>query len=181
MAGKKKSKLGWKGQLLVTVGAIAAIVFLPTTIILFVGMIPTLVAVLVDRTAEQVRGMTVGAMNLAGCMPFVMDLWTSGHTPERAVEIVFQPLPIVVMYSAAGFGYLVEWAMTGIVVTFLEQKAAHRLRSIAAQQESLIGRWGREVSGEMPLDPNGFPLEQESDREEEKGKGKEKEKGKEKS
>lgn len=158
-AGKmKKMKLGWRGQVILVFGMIAAVVFLPTTMVLLIGMVPTLVACLIDRTSEQVKGMTVGAMNLAGCAPFVVDLWTSGHTPDRAVEIAFQPLAVIVMYAAAGLGYLIEWAMTGIVATFLSQKASRRLREITAEQDKLVERWGREVTGDIPLDPYGFPL-----------------------
>lgn len=158
---KRKKKLDWRGQVILVFGIIAAIVFLPTTIVLLIGMVPTVVAALLDRTSEQVRGMTVGSMNLAGCAPFVLELWTTEHTPDRAVEIAFEPLAIVVMYAAAAMGYLIEWAMGGIVSTFLGQKAARRLREIAEQQEKLVARWGREVTGEIPLDPFGFPLEKE--------------------
>lgn len=158
MAGKRK-KLGWRGQIILIFGMIAAVVFLPTTMVLLVGMVPTLVACLADRTAERVRGLTVGSMNMAGCAPFIVDLWTSGHTPDRAVEIAFQPLAIIVMYAAAGLGYLIEWAMSGIVATFLNQKAVRRLSDIEAEQQKLVERWGREVTGEIPLDPYGFPLE----------------------
>lgn len=158
---KNRKALGWRGQVLLIAAMIAAVVFLPTTMILLVGMIPTVVAVLVDRTRERVKGMTVGAMNLAGCFPFIMDLWTSGHTPENAAQIAFQPLAITVMYAAAGLGYMIEWAMTGIVATFLTQKAIRRLQDIGVQQENLAARWGREVTGEIALDPYGFPLERE--------------------
>lgn len=149
-------------------GMVAALVFLPTTMVLLVGMVPTAVAALLDRTHERVKGMTVGAMNLAGCSPFIIDLWTSGHTPENAAEIAFRPLAIVVMYAAAGLGYMIEWAMAGIVSAFLTQKAARRLHDIGVQQESLVARWGREVSGDIPLDPYGFPLESAQDDADEK-------------
>lgn len=160
---KRKKILGWRGQVLLISAAIAAIAFLPTTMVLLVGMIPTVVAALVDRTHERVKGMTVGAMNLAGCFPFIMDLWTSGHTPENAAQIAFRPLAITVMYAAAGLGYMIEWAMTGIVATFLTQKAIRRLQDIGEQQAGLVARWGREVSGDIPLDPYGFPLEREQE------------------
>jgi hypothetical protein len=82
MAKKKKNPLGWKGQMILVCSIVMAVVFLPTTILLVVGMLPTLVAALVDRTRERVLGMTVGSMNLAGCTPFVIELWSGEHTPN---------------------------------------------------------------------------------------------------
>jgi hypothetical protein len=160
MAKKKKNPLGWKGQMILVCSIVMAVVFLPTTILLVVGMLPTLVAALVDRTRERVLGMTVGSMNLAGCTPFVIELWSGEHTPERALEIVAQPLPITIMFAAAALGYMIEWSMTGIVASIMSQKAIARLKAIDEQQKKLIDRWGREVSGEIPLDPYGFPLGQ---------------------
>lgn len=163
MARKKKKPLGVKGQVILICTVITALLFLPTTILLLIGMFPTFVAALVDRTREKVLGMTVGSMNLAGCTPFVIELWSGEHTSERSIEIAANPLSIVVMYSAACLGYMLEWSMTGIVATIMTQKALARLRSIDERQASLIERWGREVTGEIPLDPYGFPLNKDDD------------------
>lgn len=160
MARKKRNPLGWKGQVILICAIVMAVVFLPTTILLVIGMLPTFVATLVDRSREKVMGMTVGAMNLAGCTPFVIELWSGEHTPEHALEIVSQPLPVTVMYAAAALGYLIEWSMTGIVAAVMSQKATARLKAIDDQQKKLVERWGREVTGEIPLDPYGFPLGQ---------------------
>lgn len=165
MARKKKNTLGVKGQIILIGIVITALLFLPTTILLIIGMLPTFIATLVDRTREKVLGMTVGSMNLAGCAPFVIELWSGEHTKEHAIEIAANPLSIVVMYAAACLGYMIEWSMTGIVATIMTQKALARLRSIDERQTALVERWGREVSGEIPLDPYGFPLEDQEDRE----------------
>ena len=103
--------------------------------------------------------MTVGAMNMAGCAPFVMSLWAVANTPEYALRIITDPVAIIVMYSAAGLGYLIDWSMTGIVATFLTQKGKARVQDIEKLQAALVERWGPEVTGEIPIDSEGFPLE----------------------
>lgn len=156
---KKKKKIGAKAQLLGVVGVFAGIVFMPTTIVLLMGMLPTVVAAVIDRTGKGTKALTVGAMNLAGCTPFLIDLWTKSHTAEMAVTIITDPRTMIVIYSAAGIGYLINWAMTGIVGTVMVQRGGIRLKDIKKRQEALIERWGREVTGELPLDPYGFPIE----------------------
>lgn len=159
MARRKKKKIGAKGQLLGIVGLFTAIVFMPTTIVLLMGMMPTIVAAVIDRTGKGTKALTVGAMNIAGCTPFLIDLWTKGHTPEMAVTIISDPRTMIVIFSAAGIGYLISWAMSGIVGTIMIQRGGGRLKDIKKRQASLIERWGREVTGDIPLDPYGFPLD----------------------
>ena len=156
---RKKKKMGGKGQLLGLVGLFTAIVFMPTTIILMFGMIPTIVAAVTDRTGKGTKALTVGAMNLAGCTPFLIDLWTKSHTAEMAVTIITDPRTMIVIFSAAGIGYLISWAMSGIVGTVMVQRGAGRMKDIEKKKEALIERWGREVTGEIPLDPYGFPVD----------------------
>ena len=146
-------------QLMFIIGLLAAILFIPTTIVLVIGMLPTLVAVLVDRGGGT-RAVTVGAMNLCGCTPFLMDLWTTSHDTAFAVGLVTDPRTIIVMYAAAGIGYMVDWALSGIIATIMIQRATSRLNAIRVRQDEMIVRWGREVTGEIVLDSEGFPVEE---------------------
>lgn len=156
----KKSKVSWQTQILLIMCVIAALVFLPSTFLLLVGMIPTPFAIFVDRSRGKNKVMAVGALNLAGCSPFLFELWATEHSFEKSFEIASDPFAIIVMWSAAAVGYLVNWAMTGLVAATMYQRGKSRQKFIKKRQQDLIERWGREVSGEIPLDPEGFPLEQ---------------------
>jgi len=162
MAGKKKKqkkKISGKGQILGLVGLLTAIVFMPTTIMLMMGMIPTAVAAVIDKSGKGTKALTVGAMNLAGCTPFLIKLWTGGHTAELAVTLISDPRAMSIMYAGAGIGYLIDWAMSGIVGTIMLQRSTVRLKEIEARQAELVARWGREVTSEIMLDPYGFPID----------------------
>jgi len=167
---RKKSK-GKPGlQLLGVAGFITGIVFMGTTILLLFAMLPTIVAAVIDRN-KGTKPLTVGAMNLAGCTPFLLQLWTKGNTPATAVEIILDPSTIIVIYCAAGIGYLIDWAMGGIISTVMVSKSNMRLGEIKKEQEELVRRWGREVTGEIPLDDQGFPVEGLEDMAAEKPRG----------
>lgn len=154
----KKSK-GWGLQIIMIFVFLAAILFMPTTVLLLLGMLPTVIAVIIDRQGGT-RAMTVGSMNLCGCLPFLLDLWTKSHTMEYAVGLITDPRTIIVMYAAAGIGYMIDWALSGIVATIMIQRATSRLSAIRKRQEEMIVRWGPEVTGEMLLDAEGFPLDE---------------------
>ena len=156
---KKKSNSG-KLQLFLVLILMLSIAFLSSAVILFIGLMPMFVAFFVDRSENKTKAVTVGAMNLAGCMPFLMELWTTEPTMAKAFSIVLDPMAIIVMYSAAGVGYIIDWALTLIIANLLYQRGVSRKKAIEKRQEELIERWGEEVSGRLVLDQDGFPLEE---------------------
>lgn len=156
-AKKRKKKAGIKTQVFLIMGIIMSVMFSSMAIIAAVGMIPTLVAIIVDRTEGRLRAMTVGALNFAGCAPFMIEVFKHGNNIQTAITYILQPRTIVVMYFAAGMGYLIDWAMTGIVSSIMVQRTKARLKDIGKQQKELTDRWGVEVTGTVPLDEFGFP------------------------
>lgn len=158
MAKKKQKKGGgWKIHIFMILGVLMAVMFSSIAIIMAVGMIPTLVATIVDRTEGRLRAVTVGAMNFAGCAPFMIEVFKKGNDMQTAISYIVQPRTIVVMYFAAGMGYLIDWAMSGIVSSIMVQRAKARLKDMQKEQKELIERWGAEVTGTIPLDEFGFP------------------------
>ena len=159
MARKKKKKVGLQAQIMLIGAFITAVVFSAMSILLFVGMIPTIVAALVDRSKYRLRTWTVGAMNFAGCAPFMLEVWRKGATIENALSYISQPRTIVVMFAAAAMGYVIDWAITNLVSSFMVQRGKSRQKEIEKQQKELIQRWGVEITGTIALDEFGFPKE----------------------
>lgn len=161
MAKKKKSSTRtWKGQMFLVIGIIMGVIFLPSTILLMVGMAPTPAAAFVDRSKKGSKVITVGAMNLAGCSPFLFDLWMRGNDFDTSLAIALDPKAIIVMYAAAGVGYILDWALTGLVAGVMVQRGESRAKTIREERAKLVERWGDKVTGSLVLDPQGFPLEQ---------------------
>jgi hypothetical protein len=161
MTGRKKKKdMGWRGRIFLSFLMIAAVVFIPTTMLLFIGMLPTLVIRFIDRTPDRNRVLTVGFTNFAGCFPYWFQLVDDGHKIENAVAILSDPVTIVVMYISALAGYLIEWSLTGMIAGMVVQRGKKRLTEIEKLQKETVLRWGEEVTGDIPLDKDGFPIEQ---------------------
>lgn len=156
---KKKMSMGWQARILVAILMITAVVFLPITIMLTIGMLPTIISRLIDKSPEATKVLTVGFMNFAGCFPFCYKLFQDGNKIDNSMEILSDPLTIVIMYSCAAIGYAIEWLVTSVVAGIMVQRGRKRLEAIKNHQESLVTQWGQEVTGEIPLDPYGFPLE----------------------
>lgn len=161
MADKKKAAKsnGGKKKLMLVFMVLTSVALLPTTVIFFVGMLPTIAARLGDRTKTRTRVLTIGFMNFAACFPFWFKLMQQGHKFDIAVSIILDPMNISIMYAGAVVGYLIEWSLSGFVAGLMIQRGRHRLENIKKIQEAMTQRWGREVSGEIPVDIHGFPAE----------------------
>ncbi len=167
MARKKKKSFGWRGQIFLIMLIIGGIVFSAMSMIMAIGMIPTFVAAIVDRTEGRLRAMTIGALNFAGCAPFMIEIFKKGNNIETAISYIMEPRTIVVMYAAAAMGYLIDWAMGGIVSSIMVQKAKLRIKDIRKKQADLTVRWGDEVTGSITLDEYGFALREVNEKGEE--------------
>ena len=159
MAPKKTAKNSAQKRIMLIFMVLTSIALLSSTIIFFVGMLPTIAARLADKTRQRSRVLTIGFMNFAACFPFWFKLMQQGHKTDNAVAIITDPMTIIIMYGGALVGYLIEWSLSGFVAGMMVQKGRRRLETIKKTQEDMIARWGKEVSGEVSLDINGFPIE----------------------
>lgn len=158
---RKKSSVGFALRILLVFIVILSAVYLPTAVFLFVGLLPSIVAFFVDSSRKKRKCVTVGAINLAGCMPFLLDIWFTDHSFSKAVSLLTEPTTIVMIYAAAGFGYVLDWFLTIVVSGYVYQRGSARIKVIQNYQQDLIKRWGVEVSNTVPLDSEGFPIEKE--------------------
>ncbi|HYC04569.1 MAG TPA: hypothetical protein VED40_14845 [Azospirillaceae bacterium] len=141
------------------------VVVLPTTVLMGAGLIPTLVAALVDRDPEKSAALTVGAMNLCGVMPFAIELWQSGHTLDLALGLLATPYTWLVMYGAAAIGWGFYFAIPPLVAGFVTMRDEDKARRLEQERDALVEEWGPEVAGlPAPIAMSGAETEDEEER-----------------
>ena len=148
----KKNEKGFKNRVLLTAGFVMAAVFMPTSVLLIVGMLPTIVSIFIDRSKKNSSSITIGALNFTGCVPFLLQLWSQGQAFETTISIITEPMSIVIMYAAAAIGYLLDWAMTGLVAGVVYKNGVARRAAIKKRKDDLVLRWGGDVCGEQHKD-----------------------------
>lgn len=124
---------------------VTAVVFLPSTILFSVCLIPTLVAAIVDNQRQKTAWLTVGAMNLAGTIPGWFSLWDTGHTIPAAFQLVIQPATIILSFGGAAAGWFIHYNVTPLVAGIILKKNEYRLRDIERRQKALLKKWGEKV------------------------------------
>lgn len=151
-------KMGFRAWVLVLISLVTAIVFFPSTLLLTVGLLPTLMAAVYVSAGHKNKVLTIGALNFAGCFPFLMMIWDTTDRMQKSLELLADPVTTVVMYSAAAVGYVLNWGVTKTVKNVMLLGANNKIKSIEKEKEALEDRWGREVRGDLVLDENGFAI-----------------------
>lgn len=149
---EKKTGIGFSLKLAFFIIIVSAGVFLPSTIVMGVLMIPTFVALLIDRSPQRSIGMTVGLVNFAGVVPAWLDLWETGHTLKKAIAISTDPKALLLAYAAAAVGWVIYTNITPFVALIVVRKTEKRVKDIDQRQKALIKRWGQEVTGALSSD-----------------------------
>lgn len=152
--------MGVQSRILLIVFVLTALVFYKVSILLLIGMLPTIAARLIDKTPDRTKVLTVGFMNFAGCFPYCFDLFSrKGGEIASIIPIISNPMNIVIMYAAAGLGYIIEWGIVGFVASLMVQRGRQRLVDIKKTHEAIVKKWGPEATGEIEVDAKGFAAE----------------------
>ena len=129
-------------------GLVGAAFFAPPTILLFsAGMVPTIVAWIVDRSRDGYTPMAVGMLNLAGLLPSMLALWTGGHTMVTAARIMSDPYTWLFAFGAAAVGWALVLGLPKVIETALTFRNEAEIKRLEDRQAALIAEWGPEVGG----------------------------------
>jgi hypothetical protein len=119
----------------------------PTCVLMLVGMVPTIVAYVVDREQRPTLAFTIAPLNLAGLMPYLLTLWTGRDTMPTVVHLLTDVYVWLVIYLAAGAGWLLYLGMPTIVAVLLQRSLNSRKNRLVSVQAKLRADWGAEVGG----------------------------------
>lgn len=125
---------------------VVAVLFRPTAVLLAVGLIPTLLTLLFDRTPEKFGVLCIGSLNLAGLYPVLMPLWTRGHTMDNAMKALGDPNTGAVIIGAAAIGCVIYFATPPVVSLVVKSRISREIADIEKRHADLIGYWGEALT-----------------------------------
>ena len=122
-------------------------VLFPTCIVLAIGMLPSVVAYIVDRTGGKYLTITVALMNFCGTLPGITRLWQFGQAYDAAGRIGLDPLHWLASYGAAAVGWVIYLSIPPILSVFYGRVTQTRIEGLKRKQADLVEVWGPEVTG----------------------------------
>jgi hypothetical protein len=144
---RRAARLGATAPIAILAALLLAATELPLSILLLAGLLPTMVAALVDRHRAKYLTRAVGFMNLAGLSPLVVQLWGQGLAMTGLANILSRPVNWLTMYGAAGIGWVLFLGMPSVARVFVDIRADQLQRDLKARAARLVQDWGEEVAG----------------------------------
>ena len=133
--------------ILIVLGIASAALFKMGVFLLFVGMLPAIVAYETDHTKFKFLSSTVAAFNFAGVFPDMMQVFIEGGTVEILTIKLLDPYVWTVMYGSAALGWCMVWVSPMIAATTLEGIYSGRILHLEGLQKKAEEEWGPEVKG----------------------------------
>jgi pheromone shutdown protein TraB len=118
---------------------------LPTVLLLAFGLLPAVVAAIVDRREEKYAAYCVGGFNLSGVLPYLFQLWANGDSRVALVAIASSPFTWLVMYGAAALGWLANYWAPQITMRVRRIRDRNEVSRLRRRQEQILEEWGPEV------------------------------------
>ena len=147
---KKRGKVGFYTTVLVAI--CAAPFMFPTLVLLMVGLLPTLVALFVDKDREHSSAYAIGAMNCAGVAPFLIDLLIKGQSMENTFHILGDPNTWLVILGSAAIGQMIVSVIPQALTTLTFAHSETRVKTLKKNLDTLRENWGPDVGTTKPLD-----------------------------
>jgi len=144
--GSNKPLISPANRLVVILALLALVPFsLPTLLLLFVGMLPTVAAAFLERGTARQAWVSVGGLNFAGLSNWLLSLWFGHHTLGYAISQLKTVTPLLVAYMTAALGWALYLAMPPLVNAITAVTSQRRVITLAAEQRKLVEQWGEEV------------------------------------
>ncbi len=132
------------------------IVALPTVLLVGFGMLPAIVALIIDRTEERSATFCVGGLNFCGVFPYLMELWFEDHDLGQAMHILTDVFALAVMYGGACMGWMLYLSLPPVIASFIQVMSERRLQQLRKTQKQILDEWGDEVIHDADLSDDGI-------------------------
>ncbi len=121
--------------------AVAGFLSPAAALLLLCGLIPGFVAILTDTDPRQTLGMAVVPMNLAGLIPFCLQLWHDRHPYTALFTLITTPWIWLVIYLAAALGWLLHYAIPPLVLMVMEWGVTQKRSTLESERNRLKQEW----------------------------------------
>lgn len=114
----------------------------PAFLLFMIGIVPAIVAFVVDRERGRNATLAVSATNVAGVAPFVVELMMVGPTLDRAFAMMTDVFVLAVMYGTAAIGWGLVLGMPKLAAVYIGVTNDSRIQTLRREQKRLVEDWG---------------------------------------
>ncbi len=116
-----------------------------SVVIVMFGMLPGLIAMIVDQDPRRYISKIVLTFNATGVVPYVVKILSGSGSGSVAIEIIIEPKTWLTIYISASIGWLVYWIFPQIALFLNNVKTQIRLQKLNYDLDKLVEEWGDEI------------------------------------
>lgn len=125
-----------------------ALVSVYAVVIVLFGLLPAMIAMIVDQDARKYISKIVFLYNIMGIIPFVYKIYRSSSSNNAAIEIIIDPSTWMMIFAAAGLGWIIYWAVPQFAVLLRNFVINVQIAKLESELASLTEEWGDEVKAQ---------------------------------
>lgn len=123
--------------------ALMAVVISKYAFIFFAaGMLPTLIAIFLDRGTHKCASATICTFNLIGILPYLIRLWSSRSVHLVAKLIIADINTWMIIYGSAFIGQILYILLPLLIVKLYEAQGQIKVATSVKQAKLLSEEWG---------------------------------------
>ena len=119
-----------------------AILSPPTILLLAVGLLPTGIAYILDKSDEKYQVLCIGSLNVCGVFPYLLEIWFENHSLNVALHTISNFLSLTLIFVSAGIGLALFRYVPPVISSLLKIIAKRRLLHLRSVQRNLVEQWG---------------------------------------
>ena len=136
-----------KRWILITILLLTIIIALPFTIILLIGLLPTITLLITDPKNSP-KLVTIGCFNMAGVFIYLLHV-INHYSMDGAIDIVRDVFNLIIMLGSAGIGLILYCELPNLFIFFAKISAGKRMNVIDKKLADMADEWGQEVINEQ--------------------------------
>jgi hypothetical protein len=148
-----KKQVTFKGVIFFLIISLGLIIFLPgLALILFIGLLPTLAALISDPTKTRAQAFCVGMCNMAGLVPMIHDLYGDKFKLQAAYGIIHNDVNLLLILCASAIGWGIFFAVPVVTIAFYKTRDKTTLIKMVRRYEELKEIWGTALPPAATID-----------------------------
>ncbi|MBN8827118.1 MAG: hypothetical protein J0H68_00220 [Sphingobacteriia bacterium] len=113
---------------------------------IMLALLPTMVIYSIDKRTNKTASNTVGAFNIIGLMPYIIELLNSGLDASDKAQAMMSNMQIwIVIYGATSIGLVIIWVLPQISGNYFVYREQKKIEKYIEEQKKLFEEWGPNV------------------------------------
>lgn len=136
----------WYIGLMTMLAMAMSVISIYSIIIVLFGMLPGLIAMIIDQESKRFISKIVLSFNFTGLTLYLSKIISAHENANTiAVEFIINPKTWLTIYSSAAIGWLIYWAFPYFAITLNNLKIQFKIQQLNLELEKLVQEWGDDI------------------------------------